>query len=107
MKIKAGDTVRIRAGKDKGKQGKVLQVFPGLGRVVVEGVSMMTKHLKKSSQRAGQKIQFASPIQVSNVALVSPKSGKSGRVGYKVISAEGKQTKIRVVRIKGETEDIE
>jgi large subunit ribosomal protein L24 len=107
MKIKAGDTVCMRTGKDKGKKGKVLQVFPHLGRVVVEGVNMMTKHLRKSSQRAGQKIQFASPVQVSNVALVSPKSGKSGRVGYKLINAEGKRTKIRVVRSKGEIEDIE
>ncbi len=107
MKIKAGDTVRVRTGKDKGKQGKILQVFPGLGRVVVEGVNMMTKHLRKSAQRAGQKIQFASPIAVSNVALLSPKSGKTGRVGYKMIQMDGKQTKIRVLRIKGQTEDIE
>lgn len=107
MKIKAGDMVRVRTGKDKGRQGKILQVFPGLERVVVEGVNMMTKHLRKSSQRAGQKIQFASPIQISNVVLVSPKSGKSGRVGYKIINAEGKRTKIRVLKTKGEVEDIE
>ena len=107
MKIKTGDKVRVLTGKDKGKQGNVLQVFPLLQRVVVEGVSVMTKHLRKTGQRAGQKIQFPSPIHISNVELVSAKSGKSGRVAYKVIEQEGKKKKIRVIRKKGEVEDIE
>ena len=107
MKIKTGDKVRVLTGKDKGKQGNVLQVFPLLQRVVVEGVSVMTKHLRKTGQRAGQKIEFPSPIHISNVELVSPKSGKSGRVAYKVIEQEGKKKKIRVIRKKGEVEDIE
>ncbi|MBI4437878.1 50S ribosomal protein L24 [Candidatus Uhrbacteria bacterium] len=107
MKIKTGDKVRVLTGKDKGKEGAVLQVFPGLQRVVVEGVNKMTKHLRKTGQRAGQKIEFSSPLHVSNVALVSPKSGKTGRVAYKSIEQEGKKKRIRVIRKKGVVEDIE
>lgn len=107
MKIKTGDKVRVLTGKDKGKQGNVLQVFPVLQRVVVEGVNVMTKHLRKTGQRAGQKIQFPSPVHVSNVELISAKSGKSGRVAYKLIEQEGIKKKIRVIRKKGEVEDIE
>lgn len=107
MKIKTGDKIRVIAGKDKGKEGNVLQVFPALERVVVEGVNVMTRHLKKRGEHAGQKIQFPSPLHVSNVQLVSPKSGKAGRVGYKRIQKDGKQVKVRVLRVKGATEDIE
>lgn len=107
MKIKTGDKVRVIAGKDKGKEGNILQVFPALERVVVEGINVMTRHLKKRGERAGQKIQFPSPLHVSNVQLISPKSGKAGRVGSKWIEKDGKRSKVRVLRVKGTTEDIE
>jgi large subunit ribosomal protein L24 len=108
MKIKTGDTVRIIAGKDRGKQGKVLQVFPKLEKVVVEGLNMATRHLRsRRRDQAGQKIQFPSPIHVSNVQILSSKSGKTGRVGWKFIEKDGKKTKIRVIRRKGAVEDIE
>ncbi|OGL67188.1 50S ribosomal protein L24 [Candidatus Uhrbacteria bacterium RIFCSPHIGHO2_01_FULL_63_20] len=103
MKIKTGDMVRVIAGKDKGKQGKVLQVFPLLERVVVEGVNVRTRHLRgnRAGGQKGQKIQFPSPLNVSNVMMVG-KSG-SGRVGFKIL-ASGE--KVRVLRSKGKTEDI-
>ncbi|MDG1949899.1 MAG: 50S ribosomal protein L24 [bacterium] len=107
MKIKTGDKVRILAGKDKGKEGKVLQVFPKLQRVVVEGANLLTKHLRKQGDRPGQKIQFPSPVHVSNVQLISAKSGATGRIGYKVVEKDGSKTKIRVLRSKGSSEDIE
>ncbi len=107
MKIKTGDKVRILSGKDKGKEGNVIQVFPKLERVVVEGVNLMTRHLKGRSGQAGQKIQFPSPVHVSNVKLISSKSGVAGRVGYKWIEKDGRSAKIRVLRAKGKTEDIE
>jgi large subunit ribosomal protein L24 len=106
MHIKTGDNVRVMAGKDKGKEGAVLQVFPKLQRAVVEGVNLMTKHLRKQKNRAGQKIQFPSPIHASNLRLIS-KTGQTGRIGYKRIEKEGKVSKIRVIRFKGQTEDIE
>lgn len=107
MHIKTGDKVRVMAGKDKGKEGVVLQVFPKLNRVVVEGINLMTKHVRKQGNRAGQKIKFPSPMHASNLSVISPKSGKTGRVGYKRIEKEGKSTKIRVIKSKGQTEDIE
>jgi large subunit ribosomal protein L24 len=107
MKIKTGDKVRITAGKDKGKEGNVLQVFPKAMRVVVEGANMLTKHLRKSGERPGQKIQFAAPIHISNVQLLSSKSGITGRVGYKLVEKDGKKKKIRVLRAKGSIEDVE
>lgn len=107
MKIKTGDKVRVISGKDRGKEGSVTQVFPQLSRIVVEGVNTMTKHLRKRGKQAGQKIQFSAPIHVSNVMLISGKSGKAGRVGYKVIEKDGQKSKIRVLRSKGATEDVE
>ncbi len=107
MKIKTGDKVLVLSGKDKGKEGKVLQVFPKHLRVVVEGLNQMTRHLRGGGGKPGQKIQFSSPMHVSNVKLVSSKSGVSGRVGYKFIEKEGKKEKIRVIRKKGQAEDVE
>lgn len=105
MRIKTGDTVRICAGKDKGKEGKVLQVFPRLGRVVVEGVRTSSKHLKARGQgQSGQKIQFPSPIAISNVVLVS--GGNAGRVGYKKVEKQGVTEKVRVLRSKGKTTEV-
>lgn len=107
MNIKTGDMVKIRAGKDKGKEGKVLQVFPKLGRVVVEGVNLSVRHLAaRGAQQGtqGQKIKFPGPLAVSNVALLS--DGKMGRVGYKKVEKAGKQQKVRVLRSKGEAVEV-
>lgn len=107
MKIKTGDKIRMLTGKDKNKEGKVLQVFPKLERVVVEGINVLTKHLKKRGEHAGQKIQFPSPVHISNVQIVSEKTGKYGRIGYKIIETDGAKKKIRILRKNGTTEDIE
>ncbi len=107
MKIKTGDKVLILSGKDKGKEGKVLQVFPKLERVVVDGINQMTRHLKGGGGKSGQKIQFSAPLHSSNVKLISSKSGVSGRVGFKFIDKDGHKTKIRVIRKKGSVEDAE
>ncbi|MFH1404478.1 MAG: 50S ribosomal protein L24 [Patescibacteria group bacterium] len=107
MKVKEGDTVRLLTGKDKGKTGKIVQVFPKHMRVVVEGVNKAVKHLKKQSRTAGKKIDYSSPLHISNVQVVSPKTGKPGRVQYKFIEKEGKKTKIRVLITKDGPEDLE
>lgn len=108
MKVKTGDKVRVIAGKEKGKEGAVLQVFPGMERVVIEGVNILTRHLRaRGSKQPGQKIRFPSPLHVSNVLLISKKSGKSGRAGFKMIERDGNKMKIRVLRSKGNAEDIE
>jgi large subunit ribosomal protein L24 len=68
LRIKAGDMVKVIAGKDKGKTGKVVQVFPDLNRVVVEGVNQTKRHLRsRQSGQKGQVVEFSMPIHASNV----------------------------------------
>ena len=91
MKIKTGDTVKVIAGKDKDKEGKVLSVDKKTGRVVVEGVNMVTKHAKPSaSNQQGGIINKEAPIDASNVMYVQ--NGKATRIGYKV--EDGKKVRV-------------
>lgn len=100
MKIRNGDTVVVITGKDKGKTGQVLRVLPSTGRVVVAGINMRTKHVKKTPQNAGQRLQYEASLNASNVMLVDPKTKKRSRVGYEV-DKNGK--KKRVAKKSGET----
>lgn len=86
MKIKSNDQVKVLSGKDKGKTGKVLQVFPVEAKIVVEGVAAIKKHLRaKSSTDKGQIISLFAPIAAGKVMLVCPKCEKPARVGYVTI----------------------
>ena len=79
IRIKTGDTVKVIAGKDKGKTGKVVQVFPALNRIVVEGVNIAKRHLRTRRQgEKGQIVEFSMPVNASNVLLVG-ESGKTHR----------------------------
>lgn len=99
LKVKKGDRVVVIAGKDKGKQGAILQVIPAERRVVVEGINLATKHVKPSRFSAGGIEKQPLSIDVSNVALVDAKSGKPTRVGYK-IQKDG--SKARIAKRSGE-----
>jgi large subunit ribosomal protein L24 len=87
LHIKKGDTVKVIAGNDKGKEGKVLEVNLTAGRAFVEGVNIVTRHEKPSAGKpeGGIKKTEAS-IHVSNLMLIDPASGKATRVGRKVNS---------------------
>ena len=86
MKIKKNDTVLIISGKDRGKTGKVLSVFPKEGRITVENLNFKKKHAKPKKQgEKGQVIEVPAPISVSNAKLICSKCGKPTRIGYKVI----------------------
>jgi large subunit ribosomal protein L24 len=98
MKIRTGDTVIVIAGKDKGKSGTVLRVLPNVNRVIVTGINMRTKHVKKTFQQAGQKLTFEASIHISNVMAVDPKTKKPTRIGYKVTE----KGKVRVAMKSGE-----
>lgn len=101
MHIKRNDNVMIIAGKDKGKTGKVVQVFPEKQRVVVEGQNTLTKHMaRRGDKEPGQKIEFSAPMHASNVKLVCPKCTKGTRVGMKVMkdASSGDKTKGRVCK---------
>ncbi|MCG8475057.1 MAG: 50S ribosomal protein L24 [Cytophagales bacterium] len=89
MKIRKGDTVKVIAGNDKGKSGKVLEVLNEKQRVVVEGVAVRTKHNKPSAANPqGGITKVEAPIHISNVMLLDPSKGEPARVGRRV--EEGK-----------------
>lgn len=97
MKIRTGDTVVVMSGtrKNKGKAGKVLKVFPQTGRVLVEGINIATKHIKKQGTTAGQIVKMEKAIDASNVMLECPITKKPTRVGYVMIDEKGVQKKFR------------
>jgi len=94
MKIKINDKVKIIAGRDSGKSGKVIKSLPYLGKVVIEGLNTVSRHTKanRGSSR-GQKITVAMPIDVSNTMLICPNCGKETRVGY-LVTESGDKTRI-------------
>jgi large subunit ribosomal protein L24 len=84
MKIKKGDRVVVLSGKDKGKDGVVQRAIPSEGKVVVEGVNTAKRHRKaRTATEQGGIVDIDKPIDVSNVAIISPKDGKPTRVGYR------------------------
>ena len=103
-KIRKGDEVIVRAGKDKGRRGTVLQVFDD-GRELVEGVNLATKHTKPNPQlgEQGGILDKAMPLDISNVMVFNPKSKKGERVGFRV-DEDG--SKVRVFKSTGEVVDI-
>ena len=91
MKIRKGDKIKVLSGKDKGKTGKVLQVFNKRDKVSVEGINLLFKNMRPKKQgEKGQRIQFPAPIAVDNIALVCPKCNKTTRVGYKILENKKK-----------------
>ena len=100
LKIKKGDTVKVIAGKDRDTEGKVISVDAEKGKVVVEGVNMITKHAKPSQANPnGGILQKEAPIDLSNVMYVH--EGKVTRIGFKV--EDGK--KVRVAKTTGKVID--
>lgn len=112
-KIKKGDLVVVRSGRDKGKQGRVLQVITESDRIIVEGVQRVTKHTKVAEQggrggRSGGIETVEAPIHVSNVMLVDPEDNRGTRVGYRVEQEEidGRVRNVRVRVSKRSGKDI-
>ena len=102
MHVKKGDKVVVISGKDKGKQGVVLEAFPRKDRVLVEGVNIVKKHAKPSQANPqGGIFDQEAAIHVSNVMIIDPKTGNPTRVGYQTV--DGK--KVRVAKKSGESLD--
>lgn len=99
-KIKKNDQVVVIAGRDKGKRGRVLEVLPSESKIKVEGVAIMKRHQKANPQsnRGGGIIDKEAFINISNVQLIDPQSGKPTRVRYHV---DGDGTKSRVASASG------
>ena len=95
MRVKREDTVVVIAGKDKGKTGKVVKVFPKTNKVIVEGVNVVTKHQKPSAiNPQGGIINKEAPIHVSNVMPLDPETGKGTRVRFEM--KDGKKVRVAV-----------
>jgi len=103
-KIRKGDEVVVKTGKDKGRRGTVLQIFED-GRLLIEGVNLAKKHTKPNPNigEAGGIKDKAMPVDVSNVLVFNPKSKKGERVGFRV---EDDGSKVRVFRGNGDVVDI-
>jgi len=101
-RIKKGDNVVVLTGRDKGRNGSVLQVLPDEGKALVSGINMVQRHQKQSQTQEGGIISKEAPIQLSNIAVADPKDGKPTRVGFKV-NDDGK--KVRIAKRSGEVID--
>lgn len=85
LHIKKGDTVYVLAGEDKGRQGRVLEIQAAKNRAIVEGINIVSKSTKPSAKHPqGGIVKMEAPINISNLALIDPKSGKPTRVGIRV-----------------------
>lgn len=100
-KIKKGDKVVVLAGKDRGKDGEVIQVMPQEDRVVVRGVNLVKKHQKQTQSQQGGIITREASLHISNVALSDPETGKATRVGFKMQDDK----KVRFAKASGEVID--
>lgn len=96
QRVKKGDDVVVVAGKNKGTRGQVLRVFPGADRVLVEGVNVLTKHIKPSQANPqGGRIKKEVPVHISNVMLADPQDGKPTRVRVQTLES-GQRVRVAV-----------
>lgn len=102
LKIRKGDRVMVRTGKDKGKRGEVLKVLPKENRAIVQGVNIARRHQRQTAQTQGGIVDKEMPIAISNLGLIDPKDDRPTRVGIKVLD-DGR--KVRVSRRSGEVID--
>jgi large subunit ribosomal protein L24 len=92
-KIKKGDKVVVLTGRDKGRNGEVLQVIPDEGRALVRGVNMVKRHQRQTQNQEGGIISKESPIHLSNIAIVDPQDKKPTRIGFKLLN-DGKKVRV-------------
>ena len=102
-KIKKGDRVIVTTGRDKGKKGEVLKVFPKEDRALVSGVNIVKRHQRQTQTEQGGIIRKEAPIELSNIAHVDPKSGGPTRVGFRTLD-DGR--KVRFAKKSGEVLDV-
>jgi large subunit ribosomal protein L24 len=119
LKLKKGDTVQMLTGKDRGKQGRILDARPRDGKVIVENLNVMTRHQKPKPIRdasrmggtqiaPGGRVELPAAVAVSNVMLVCPTCKLPTRVGYRFIEAKGGgQVKVRVCKRDGCGQEID
>ncbi len=94
--IRKGDKVIVRTGKDKGKTGKVIHVYPKVGRALVEGINMIKRHMRKTQQYPqGGIVQQERPVHLAKLSLIDPTSGKATRIKM-LVAADGSKQRVSV-----------
>jgi large subunit ribosomal protein L24 len=101
-KIKKGDKVVVLTGRDRGRNGEVIRMFPDEERALVRGINMVKRHQKQSAQAEGGIISREASIHLSNIAVADPKDGKATRVGFKILE-DGR--KVRFAKRSGDLID--
>ena len=101
--IRKGDNVVVITGSDKGKKGSVLKVFPKENRALVQGINVVKRHQRQTQTQQAGIVTKESPIHLSNIAHVDPKSGKATRIGSKTLSDV---RKVRFAKKSGEVIDV-
>jgi len=84
LKLKKGDNVLVISGKDKGKTGSIISIFPKVNKVIIKGVNIVKKHQKPSKQSAGGIVEKELAVHLSNLAFLSLKDGKKTKIGFKI-----------------------
>jgi len=85
LKVKTGDLVKVIAGNHKGEQGKIVRVFPDKNKAIVEGINVVSKHNKPTTENPqGGISKKEAPIHISNIALIDPKTKEATRIGYRM-----------------------
>ena len=102
-KIRKGDRVIVTTGRDKGRKGEVLKVYPKGARALVSGVNTVKRHQRQTPRQQGGIITKEAPIHLSNLAHVDPKTGEATRVGFKSL---GDGRKVRFAKKSGEVIDV-
>ncbi|HEX3432412.1 MAG TPA: 50S ribosomal protein L24 [Rhizomicrobium sp.] len=102
-RIRKGDRVIVTTGRDKGKKGEVLRVYPGEDRALVSGVNVVKRHQRQTQRQQGGIVNKEAPVHLSNLAHVDPKSGGATRIGFKFL-ADGR--KVRFAKDSGEVIDV-
>jgi large subunit ribosomal protein L24 len=102
LKVKKGDKVVVLAGRDKGKNGEIVKVFPEKNRAIVQGVNIVRRHQKQSASQEGGIVSKEATIHISNLAIEDPKDGSPTRIGYKILE-DGR--KVRFAKRSGELID--
>ncbi len=101
--IKKGDNVVVTTGRDKGKKGEGIKLFPKEERALVSGVNVVKRHQRQTQTQAGGIVNKESTIHLSNLAHVDPKSGAATRIGFKILN-DGR--KVRFAKKSGEVIDV-
>ena len=102
-KIRKGDRVVVTAGRDKGKSGEVLRVYPSEERVLVTGVNVVKRHQRQTAKAQGGIVSKESPIHLSKISHVDPKTGAPTRIGFKIL---GDGRRVRFAKKSGEVLDV-